>query len=158
MVVVVGGEGNYIIFVDFNAVREESERWGYLLEKLKVIDHLIDLGIATSSDIEDRNQLKSKIYDIYKKEMADMAQKTKIKWSIEGDENSKYYHGILNKKRYSLAIKGIKHEEMWITKASQVKQIFLDHFSSKFQRVDSIQIQHRIPHFKSLSEDNSAIL
>ncbi|GJR42636.1 RNA-directed DNA polymerase, eukaryota, reverse transcriptase zinc-binding domain protein [Tanacetum coccineum] len=91
-----------------------------LLEKLKVIDHLIDLGIATSSDIEDRNQLKSKIYDIDKKEMADMAQKAKIKWSIKGDENSKYYHGILNKKRYSLAIKGIKHEGMWITEASQL--------------------------------------
>ncbi|GKD78582.1 RNA-directed DNA polymerase, eukaryota, reverse transcriptase zinc-binding domain protein [Tanacetum coccineum] len=141
MVVVVGGEGNYIIFVDFNTVREESEKWGYLLEKLKVIDHLIDLGIATSSDIEDRNQLKSKIYDIYKKEMADMAQKTKIKWSIEGDENSKYYHGILNKKRYSLSIKGIKHEGMWITEASQVSSPMV---VNDFRPISLIRIQYKI--------------
>nr|GEX70446.1 RNA-directed DNA polymerase, eukaryota [Tanacetum cinerariifolium] len=32
----------------------------------------------------------------------EVAQKAKIKWAIEGDENSKYYHGILNKKEASL--------------------------------------------------------
>ncbi|GJS33899.1 hypothetical protein Tco_0532281 [Tanacetum coccineum] len=37
----------------------------------------------------------------------EVTQKTKIKWEIEGDENSKYFHGILNKKRSQLAIRGI---------------------------------------------------
>ncbi|GKF13040.1 RNA-directed DNA polymerase, eukaryota, reverse transcriptase zinc-binding domain protein [Tanacetum coccineum] len=35
------------------------------------------------------------------------SQKAKIKWAIEGDENSKYYHGILNKKRNQLSIRGV---------------------------------------------------
>ena len=42
--------------------------------------------------------------------MEDMQQKTKIKWNIEGDENSKYYHGVLNKKRRQMTIKGVKKE------------------------------------------------
>ncbi|GKA62362.1 RNA-directed DNA polymerase, eukaryota, reverse transcriptase zinc-binding domain protein [Tanacetum coccineum] len=37
----------------------------------------------------------------------ELAQKAKIKWAIEGDENLKYYHGVLNKKRNQLAIRGI---------------------------------------------------
>ncbi|GJR06380.1 putative reverse transcriptase domain-containing protein [Tanacetum coccineum] len=44
----------------------------------------------------------------------EVAQKAKIKWSIEGEENSKYFHGILNKKRNQLAIRGILVEGAWI--------------------------------------------
>nr|GEZ66727.1 RNA-directed DNA polymerase, eukaryota, reverse transcriptase zinc-binding domain protein [Tanacetum cinerariifolium] len=35
------------------------------------------------------------------------AQKAKIKWAIKGDENSKYYHGVINKKRNQVSIRGI---------------------------------------------------
>ncbi|GKB14610.1 RNA-directed DNA polymerase, eukaryota [Tanacetum coccineum] len=37
----------------------------------------------------------------------ELAQKSKIKWAIEGYENSKYFHGIINKKYNNLAFKGI---------------------------------------------------
>ncbi|GJZ28755.1 RNA-directed DNA polymerase, eukaryota [Tanacetum coccineum] len=32
-------------------------------------------------------------------------EKAKIRWSLEGDENSKYFHGVLNNKRSQLAIR-----------------------------------------------------
>ncbi|GJR17493.1 hypothetical protein Tco_0869937 [Tanacetum coccineum] len=41
------------------------------------------------------------------------SQKAKIKWEIEGDENSKYYLGILNKKRNQLSIRGVLVEGDW---------------------------------------------
>ncbi|GJT74868.1 hypothetical protein Tco_1041593 [Tanacetum coccineum] len=43
------------------------------------------------------------------REMEDMdfVQKAKVRWAIEGDENSKYFHGIINKKRSNLAIRGV---------------------------------------------------
>lgn len=31
-----------------------------------------------------------------------MAQKLKLKWNVEGDGNSKFYHCILKKKRHNL--------------------------------------------------------
>nr|GFA73502.1 RNA-directed DNA polymerase, eukaryota [Tanacetum cinerariifolium] len=33
--------------------------------------------------------------------------KSKVKWAIEGDENSKFFHGIINKKRSQLTIRRI---------------------------------------------------
>ncbi|GKE19409.1 hypothetical protein Tco_1426986, partial [Tanacetum coccineum] len=39
-------------------------------------------------------------------ESIELAQKAKVKWSIEGDENSKFFHGIINKRRNNLAIRG----------------------------------------------------
>nr|GEV57252.1 RNA-directed DNA polymerase, eukaryota [Tanacetum cinerariifolium] len=38
----------------------------------------------------------------------------KIKWAIDGDENSRFYHGIINKRRSIQSIRGVMVEGMWI--------------------------------------------
>ncbi|GJS97443.1 RNA-directed DNA polymerase, eukaryota, partial [Tanacetum coccineum] len=47
----------------------------------------------------------------------DNIQKAKIRWAIEGDENSKFFHAIINKKRANLS----------------VKEEFHNHFATRFQ-------------------------
>ncbi|GJT46364.1 RNA-directed DNA polymerase, eukaryota [Tanacetum coccineum] len=61
-----------------------------------------------------------------------IAQKVKINWSIEGDENSKYFHGMLNNKRNQHAIRGILTEGIWIEDPNSVKNEFLSHFNERF--------------------------
>ncbi|GKC74670.1 RNA-directed DNA polymerase, eukaryota [Tanacetum coccineum] len=64
----------------------------------------------------------------------EIAQKAKIKWSIKGNENSKYFLGILNKKRNQTAIRGILVEGVWIDDHNSVKNEFLSHFKERFDR------------------------
>ena len=71
---------------------------------------------------------------VNKIEALEVAQKAKIKWSIEGDENSKYYYGILNKKRSQLAIRGILVDDIWIDSPIMVKSEFLSHFKDRFDQ------------------------
>ncbi|GKC85950.1 hypothetical protein Tco_1141667 [Tanacetum coccineum] len=66
-------------------------------------------------------------------------QKAKIKWAIEGDENSKYYHGILNKKRNQLAIRGVLMEGNWVESPSVVKNEFLSHFKKRFEKPQKVR-------------------
>ncbi|GJQ99597.1 hypothetical protein Tco_0522582 [Tanacetum coccineum] len=54
----------------------------------------------------------------------DIMQKAKIRWAIEGDENSKYFHAIINKKRANLSVKGIMVDGDWIVEPDLVKQEF----------------------------------
>ncbi|GKE97706.1 RNA-directed DNA polymerase, eukaryota [Tanacetum coccineum] len=56
----------------------------------------------------------------------------KIQWAIEGDGNSKYFHGIINKKRSQLAIRGVLVDGEWIEDPPKVKNEFLEHFSNRF--------------------------
>ncbi|GJY02513.1 RNA-directed DNA polymerase, eukaryota [Tanacetum coccineum] len=63
-----------------------------------------------------------------------------FRWAIEGDENSKFFHGIINKKRSQLSIHGVLADGDWIVKPSLVKNEFLKHFATRFAaRVQEIK-------------------
>ncbi|GKG16618.1 hypothetical protein Tco_0361575, partial [Tanacetum coccineum] len=64
----------------------------------------------------------------------DLAQKAKIKWALEGDENTRFFHGSLKKKRRQLAIKGILKNGDWIEEPGLVKAELLAHFRHRFQQ------------------------
>ncbi|GJS02177.1 RNA-directed DNA polymerase, eukaryota [Tanacetum coccineum] len=66
-------------------------------------------------------------------EARDYIQKAKVHWAIEGDENSKFYHGIINRKRSQLSIKGIMVDGVWVDDPSLVKDEFRSHFAKRFQ-------------------------
>ncbi|GJY32993.1 RNA-directed DNA polymerase, eukaryota, reverse transcriptase zinc-binding domain protein [Tanacetum coccineum] len=78
-----------------------------LKSKLADIEGVIDKGDANPDVLNQRMYVVKSLQDLDKLESLEVAQKAKIKWSIKGDENSKYYHGILNKKRSQLVIRGI---------------------------------------------------
>nr|GEY25073.1 RNA-directed DNA polymerase, eukaryota [Tanacetum cinerariifolium] len=58
--------------------------------------------------------------------------KAKIQWAIEGDENSNFFHGILNKKRATLSIRGVMVDGDWVVDPICVKEVFRSHFASRF--------------------------
>ncbi|GJW11767.1 RNA-directed DNA polymerase, eukaryota [Tanacetum coccineum] len=66
-------------------------------------------------DIDDRNKM------------------AKIQWAIEGDENSKFFHGIINRKRANLAIKGVMVDGDWVDDPCRVKEEFRLHFANRFR-------------------------
>ncbi|GJS10401.1 RNA-directed DNA polymerase, eukaryota [Tanacetum coccineum] len=63
-----------------------------------------------------------------------IAQKAKIKWAIEGDENVKFFHGMLNKKRNQSNIRGIMVNGTWVDDPVQVKREFFEHFQGRFDK------------------------
>ncbi|GJX35047.1 hypothetical protein Tco_0246604 [Tanacetum coccineum] len=85
----------------------------------------------------------------------DLAQKAKIKWSIEGDEKSNFFHGILNEKRNQMNIRGITIDDVWKEQPNDVKQEFLSHFQDRFAKPSErrANIDMRFP--KTIFEDQS---
>ncbi|GJU29576.1 RNA-directed DNA polymerase, eukaryota, partial [Tanacetum coccineum] len=52
---------------------------------------------------------------------------------IEGDENSKFFHGIINGKRANLAIKGVMVDSEWVDEPCRVKEEFRSSLSWSVQ-------------------------
>nr|GEZ82562.1 RNA-directed DNA polymerase, eukaryota [Tanacetum cinerariifolium] len=75
--------------------------------ELSDIDRLLDGGDVSDSNLLRRSELHCSLYNINQMESKECLQKSKIKWAIEGDENSNFFHGLINKKGSHVAIHGV---------------------------------------------------
>ncbi|GJZ16403.1 RNA-directed DNA polymerase, eukaryota, partial [Tanacetum coccineum] len=105
-----------------------------LKEELRVCDEKIDKGMGSTDVVQNRMEILNKINQVQKNQSSEISQKAKIKWAIEGDENVKFFHGILNKKRNQSQIRGIMANGMWIEDPTMVKGEFLEHFRGRFDK------------------------
>ncbi|GJZ46699.1 RNA-directed DNA polymerase, eukaryota, reverse transcriptase zinc-binding domain protein [Tanacetum coccineum] len=80
------------------------------LKEINSIEKRIDEGSAMPSYNNHRLILFQEIQKIDKFASMDLIQKARVKWDIEGDENSKFFHGLINQKRRNQMINGIMVE------------------------------------------------
>ncbi|GJR11897.1 RNA-directed DNA polymerase, eukaryota [Tanacetum coccineum] len=129
-----------------------------LKTKLSVIDSSIDNGNVSPEVLEERLEILNKIYSLTNTESCELAQKAKVQWAVEGDENTKFFHGIINKRRNNLAIRGITAEGMWSDDPNIVKKEFFSHFQNRFEAPRSSRLHLDMQFPNKLSRDQSADL
>ncbi|GJW06934.1 RNA-directed DNA polymerase, eukaryota [Tanacetum coccineum] len=69
-----------------------------LKSKLCDIDKVLDQGGVTDDILLSHLEVLKQLHDVQSSNNRDIMQKAKIRWAIEGDENSKYFHAIITKK------------------------------------------------------------
>ncbi|GKA62641.1 RNA-directed DNA polymerase, eukaryota [Tanacetum coccineum] len=103
-------------------------------EDLIRIDKNLDSGVCSDETLSNRRDLMHRLHVLKQLEVNDFAQKAKIKWAIEGDENTKFFHGIINKRRSQLSIRGVFVDGDWRTDSEDVKEVFKEHFATRFKQ------------------------
>ena len=81
-----------------------------IMSALKKLEEKIEVGSASPKDHEKRIKLIHEDDSLEKLEAMDTVQKALIKWDIGGDENSKFFHSLVNQKRGAQSIHGIMIE------------------------------------------------
>ncbi|GJS20249.1 RNA-directed DNA polymerase, eukaryota [Tanacetum coccineum] len=127
-------------------------------DEMRDIDKLLDAGRVSDSLLFRRNDLKCQLHDIKSMEAMDSMQKSKVKWAVEGDENTNFFHGIINKKRSQLAVRGVFDDGVWLTDPVLVKKAFHDHYESRFKKPTSARFKINFPFPNRLTQDQVAEL
>ncbi|XP_071740114.1 uncharacterized protein [Rutidosis leptorrhynchoides] len=133
----------------------ESVRFKEIVNKINDIDISIDDGTAGADLISIRNSLVAERDELLKLEDIDSFRKFSIKWDIEGDENSKFFHASLKHKRYSQHIQGLLVDGVWIEDPDVIKDKFFDYYMSKFDAFHTrVEFGHINPHYRlTVNED-----
>ncbi|GJT23954.1 hypothetical protein Tco_0893891, partial [Tanacetum coccineum] len=123
-------------------------------DMLKLAKKLKILKVSPES-MADRSNAMNDLINLEKIESIELAQKAKLKWSTEGDENSKNFHGCINKKRNNMAIRGVIIDGQWIEDPLQVKKEFLFHFKEIFYLPSRNRLMLDMVFPNTLSSDQS---
>ncbi|GKB11902.1 RNA-directed DNA polymerase, eukaryota [Tanacetum coccineum] len=115
------------------ANKRSNDRKINIQQNLSEVDKLIDQGKSNYEILIIRITLLNDLQELNNRNAMEISQKAKIRWSIEGDENTKYFHGIMNKKRSQLAIRGTLANGEWI---SEPHRLFHSPISDQVQDVE----------------------
>nr|GEY88882.1 putative RNA-directed DNA polymerase, eukaryota, reverse transcriptase zinc-binding domain protein [Tanacetum cinerariifolium] len=131
---------------DLYAVKKEHQHC------LSLIHSRIDQGCASEEDFLSRRESLTILGKLDYLEAKDLAQKAKVRWACERDENSSFFHGTFKKKRRQLAIKGVLKDGVWIEDPGVVKEEFFLHFLNRFKKPSCPPIDLGPLNFRSLSQ------
>nr|GEX42758.1 hypothetical protein [Tanacetum cinerariifolium] len=127
-----------------------------LRSKLQDIDIVLYQGGTNDDILQTRLEILKKRHDINSSNARDFMQK--IQWAIEGDENSKFFHDIINRKRANLAIKGVMVDGEWVDDPCRVKEEFRLHFANRFRAPIATRYKLNYTFPNKLSSDQMVIL
>lgn len=88
----------------------------------------------------------------------DNIQKSRVKWVLDGDENTSFFHGIVNSNIASNRVNGLMIDGQWITEPTTIKAHFVAHFRDRFSYVPWDKPVFSVPGICKLSNDQAADL
>ncbi|KAL7612996.1 hypothetical protein Lser_V15G05028 [Lactuca serriola] len=83
----------------FNDMEESRASSNRMVSRLVDIDNIFDDGGSCDDLAQERRAILGDPTSLEKSRSLDSGQKARFKWAIEGDENSTFFHAMLNQRR-----------------------------------------------------------
>ncbi|XP_022041337.1 uncharacterized protein LOC110943914 [Helianthus annuus] len=135
-------------------VKEELKKWRKkkkeeeekdLLEaqnKLTQLDILAESRALSGEEITIWQDCKDKIKRWHSKIASDLQQKARVRWIGLGDENTRYFHSIVNNHIARNKISGLWINEVWVSDPKEIKAQIFDDIPRKIQRTSLCETEN----------------
>ncbi|GJZ85907.1 RNA-directed DNA polymerase, eukaryota [Tanacetum coccineum] len=139
---------------------EEKERSASLAlrNKIDTLDTKAEVSFLTDSETIPRNTYVKSLTDHEHYNIMDLKQKAKIRWALEGDENSRFFHGMINNRRNRSRINGLNIHGEWVSDPVSLKKHIFQYFDKRFKEVNRARPSFTRNLFKQLSNDEVRFL
>ncbi|KAK9062488.1 hypothetical protein SSX86_019675 [Deinandra increscens subsp. villosa] len=110
----------------------ENQIMRQLQEQINDLDGIAESRGLSDVELETRLGLKKRLQDRKNMETLNLKQRARIKWSVEGDENYAFFHGIINSNTKINRINGMQINGVWERDPAKVKRCFFNAFKERF--------------------------
>lgn len=76
-------------------------------ERMLELDKKVDRNYLQGEEVSEWAKLSSKLTELEKMASLDLRQKSRIKWLVDGDENTWFFHGFVNNRNRKNHINGL---------------------------------------------------
>ena len=134
-------------------LQTETETFRDTRIKIDCIDNKAETSPLSSAEIYSRATLVKKLADLEHIKIKNLKQIAKIRWAMEGDENTHFFHGIINNRRNRSRIYGLNIQGEWIINPTVIKNHLFSFFADRFKEVNHSRPLFSSDLFRRLSFD-----
>lgn len=161
------GTPDLYLAAKFRAVKNAIKRWRQQVvanenldcdnyrRTIERLDRLAEDHGLSESEVKERNTAMQKLMEGEKRKSMDLKQKARIKWMVDGDENTKFFHGVINAKNRKQRINGLLINGRWSEDVAEVKNEVFRFFSEKFKEKTPIRPKFTSSLFRSISSQTA---
>ncbi|KAJ9545225.1 hypothetical protein OSB04_024932 [Centaurea solstitialis] len=129
-----------------------------LKQKIAAIDVLAEASTLDNNTVKERGELLLKLGDLVSAKTSDLKQKAKARWLLDGDENTRFFHGLVNHKMKKSRIHGLNVNGSWVTDADRIKEAARSFFENKFAESHPFRPTISSSLFKKITDSQRASL
>lgn len=110
--------------------RSKNKKIVDLKNKIDGIEVTAESRVLSPLELQDRLLWKKELNDLEEARNKDIRQKARVKWVVDGDENSGFLHGTLRSNLKNSRINDIMVDGVWQEDPNVIKKEFFEHFNA----------------------------
>ncbi|KAJ0727756.1 putative RNA-directed DNA polymerase [Helianthus annuus] len=139
---------------DWLALEKQRTEGVYLAKKKLIgdLEHIAESRPLRQEELDTRTECIQFVLEMERLKQMDVRQKSRSRWALEGDENSSFFHSVVNSNLSNNRINGIYDNGGWISNPGEIKENFFDFFSKQFTEPWEVRPQLTCPNLVSISD------
>ncbi|GMI73679.1 hypothetical protein HRI_001037200 [Hibiscus trionum] len=126
--------------------------------QISSIEAAVQQGSGAPIDYDLLANLRIQLQELLRKEESVWIQNSRVKWFIEGDRNTKFFHLVASNRRRKNQIHSVKIGDESISDPTRINEGIFQHFSELYKKGDTLKVEDFNVDFATLSEDQSELL
>ncbi|KAK1360807.1 hypothetical protein POM88_045281 [Heracleum sosnowskyi] len=109
-------------------------------KKVKGLEDFLEVEEQKENSSSSFFRLRKDLDNLYILRDDILRQKSRLKWSLKGDRNTRFFHQTIRRRNHSNNIKKLWWNEEWLSSPNLIKNAFLDYFSKFLSAKDQRRI------------------
>ncbi|GKD86312.1 putative RNA-directed DNA polymerase, partial [Tanacetum coccineum] len=126
--------------------------------KIDQIDIKAESQPFSSDEVSSRISLVKSLATIEHVRLKDLKQKAKIRWAMDGDENSRFFHRMIKNRSNKSRLYGLNIHGVWVTDPSTLHNHIFQSFHMRFKESGHSRPTYSSSLFNQLSVDEVQLL